>query len=170
MKLTEKGNLEGLKSVFSKRCASKIWWGVSEVRFKKNSTPSPWKRQKTTSSAVFCATGVWGLIFFLGFYGILTIWIFRNFFEPRDFNSQDSVFFLISLPGISPKSPEFMRKPGDFLSLGILIPRAFVSLGSGFFLGLVSLDKNATMLWYQGLKIFLDFAIFVLERDFLGQY
>ena len=28
-------NLEGLKSVFSKRCASKIWWGVSEVRFKK---------------------------------------------------------------------------------------------------------------------------------------
>ena len=24
-----------IKSVVSKRCASKIWWGVSEVRFKK---------------------------------------------------------------------------------------------------------------------------------------
>ena len=27
----------------------------------KNSTPSPWKRRKTSSSATFCATGVWGL-------------------------------------------------------------------------------------------------------------
>ena len=34
-KLNEKWNLEGLKLVFSKRCASKIWWEVSEVRFKK---------------------------------------------------------------------------------------------------------------------------------------
>ena len=31
--------------------------------FKKNSTPSPWKRQKTTSSAIFRATGAWGLSF-----------------------------------------------------------------------------------------------------------
>ena len=31
--------------------------GVSVVRLKKNSTPSPWKRRKTTSSAIFCATG-----------------------------------------------------------------------------------------------------------------
>ena len=30
---------------------------VSEVRFKKKSTPSPWKRQKTTTSAIVCATG-----------------------------------------------------------------------------------------------------------------
>ena len=36
-------------------------WGASEVRFKKNSTSSPWKGRKTTSSATFCATGVWGL-------------------------------------------------------------------------------------------------------------
>ena len=28
----------------------------------KNSTPSPWKRRITTSSAIFCATGAWGLI------------------------------------------------------------------------------------------------------------
>ena len=34
---------------------------VSEVRFKKKSTPSPWKRQKTTTSAIVCATGAWGL-------------------------------------------------------------------------------------------------------------
>ena len=34
--------------------------GFSEVRLKK-STPSPWKRRKTTSSATFCATGAWGL-------------------------------------------------------------------------------------------------------------
>ena len=27
----------------------------------KKSTPSPWKRRKTTSSAISCATGVWGL-------------------------------------------------------------------------------------------------------------
>ena len=27
----------------------------------KNSTPSPWKRRKITSSATFCATGVRGL-------------------------------------------------------------------------------------------------------------
>ena len=38
--------------------------GVNEVRFKKNSTPSPWKRRKTTSSATLCATGVWGLNFY----------------------------------------------------------------------------------------------------------
>ena len=31
--------------------------GVSEVQLKKNSTPSPWKRRKTTSFAIFCATG-----------------------------------------------------------------------------------------------------------------
>ena len=61
IKPTENRNLEGLKLVFSKRCASKIWWGVSEVRLKKYSNPSPWKRRKTTSSAVFCATGAWGL-------------------------------------------------------------------------------------------------------------
>ena len=35
LKRTEKLNLEGLKSVVSKSSASKIWWGVSEVRFKK---------------------------------------------------------------------------------------------------------------------------------------
>ena len=35
IKTTEKWNLEGLKSVFSKRCASKIWGEVSEVRLKK---------------------------------------------------------------------------------------------------------------------------------------
>ena len=34
--------------------------GVSEVDLKK-STASPWKRRKTTSSAIFCATGVRGL-------------------------------------------------------------------------------------------------------------
>ena len=39
---------------------NKILRGVSEVRFKKNSTPSPWKRRKT-SSAIFCATGALGL-------------------------------------------------------------------------------------------------------------
>ena len=53
-------NLEGLKSIFSKRCASKSergQWGP----IKKNSTPSPWKRRKTTSSAIFCATSAWGL-------------------------------------------------------------------------------------------------------------
>ena len=27
----------------------------------KNSIPSSWKRRKTTSSATFCATGMWGL-------------------------------------------------------------------------------------------------------------
>ena len=52
---------KGLKIVSSRRCASKIWMGVSEVRFKKNSTPSPWKYRKTTTSALFCATGAWGL-------------------------------------------------------------------------------------------------------------
>ena len=61
LKPTEKWKLEGLKLVFSKRYASKIWRGVSEVRFKKNSTPSPWKRRKTTLSAIFCATSAWGL-------------------------------------------------------------------------------------------------------------
>ena len=29
----------------------------------KNLTPSPWKRRKTTLSAIFCATGAWGLTF-----------------------------------------------------------------------------------------------------------
>ena len=33
---------------------------------KKNSTPSPWKCRKTTSSAFFCATGAWGLNCFSG--------------------------------------------------------------------------------------------------------
>ena len=61
IKSTEKWRLKGLKLLFSKRCASKIWWGVSEVRLKKSSTFSLWKRRKTTSSAIFCATGVWGL-------------------------------------------------------------------------------------------------------------
>ena len=38
---------------------------------KKNSTPSPWKRRKTTSSATFYATGAWGLSnFFLNFHRI----------------------------------------------------------------------------------------------------
>ena len=63
MKPTEKWNLKGLKSVFSERFASKIWGGVSEVQLKENSTPSPWKRRKTTSSAIFCATSAWGLNF-----------------------------------------------------------------------------------------------------------
>ena len=40
---------------------SKNLMGVSEVRIK-NSTPSPRKRRKTTSSAIFCATSAWGLI------------------------------------------------------------------------------------------------------------
>ena len=35
--------------------------GASEVRLKKNSTLSPWKRRKTTSSVTFCATSAWGL-------------------------------------------------------------------------------------------------------------
>ena len=35
--------------------------GVSEIRLKKNSTPSPWKRRKTTSSAILRATGAWVL-------------------------------------------------------------------------------------------------------------
>ena len=52
---------EGRKLVFSKRCASKIWEGGGQLGHLKNSTPSPWNCQKTTSSAVFCATGVWGL-------------------------------------------------------------------------------------------------------------
>ena len=59
IKPTKKWNLEGLKSVFSKWCASKIWGEVSEVRFKKNSTL--WKRRKTTASAIFWSTGAWGL-------------------------------------------------------------------------------------------------------------
>ena len=46
-KLTENWKLEGLKLVFFKRY---------------DSTPSPWKRRKTTSSATLCTTGVWGLI------------------------------------------------------------------------------------------------------------
>ena len=33
----------------------------------KKSTPSPWKRQKTISSALLCATGVWGLSLFVYF-------------------------------------------------------------------------------------------------------
>ena len=37
-----------------------IWRGSVRSDLK-NSTPSPWKRWKTTSSATFCATGVWGL-------------------------------------------------------------------------------------------------------------
>ena len=37
--------------------------GVSEVRFKKNSTPSPWKRRKTNSSAIFCGTGALGYFY-----------------------------------------------------------------------------------------------------------
>ena len=35
--------------------------GVIKVPLKKNPTPSPKKRRKTTSLATFCATGVWGL-------------------------------------------------------------------------------------------------------------
>ena len=58
IKPTEKWKLEGLKLVFSKRCASKIWGGSP---IKKNSAPSPWKGRKTTSSATFCTTGVCGL-------------------------------------------------------------------------------------------------------------
>ena len=34
---------------------------TQKVRFKKNSTSSPWKRRKTSPSAIFCATGAWGL-------------------------------------------------------------------------------------------------------------
>ena len=41
---------------------------------KKNSTPSPWKRRKPTSSATFCATGVWGLTSF--FMSLVYIWYF----------------------------------------------------------------------------------------------
>ena len=63
-KPTEKWKLERLRLVFSKRRASKIWGRISDVRFKKNSTPSPWKRRKTSQSAIFCTTGVWGLTFF----------------------------------------------------------------------------------------------------------
>ena len=49
-----------VKSVFSKRCASKIWGGSVRSDLK-NSTPSPWKRRKNNSSAIFCATGAWRL-------------------------------------------------------------------------------------------------------------
>ena len=52
----------GLKSVFSKKYDSKIWGRVvSKVSFKKLET-LPWKRRKTTSSAIFFATGDWKLI------------------------------------------------------------------------------------------------------------
>ena len=37
-----------------------IFSSISFVRFKK-STSSAWKRRKTTSTAIFCATGAWGL-------------------------------------------------------------------------------------------------------------
>ena len=37
----------------SQKMRIKNLMGVSEVRIKKNSTPSPWKRRKTTSSATF---------------------------------------------------------------------------------------------------------------------
>ena len=62
--------------------------GVSQVRFKKNSTPSPWKHRKTTSSAIFCATGAWGLTWRPCFESwalrkfvlnsLLTVWIFKE--------------------------------------------------------------------------------------------
>ena len=47
--------------IFQKMSIKNLRRGVSEVRFKKNSTPPPWKRRKTTSSAIFCATGAGGL-------------------------------------------------------------------------------------------------------------
>ena len=37
---------EGLKLVFSKKMRNKNLRGVSEVRFEKKSTSSPWKRRK----------------------------------------------------------------------------------------------------------------------------
>ena len=52
---------EGLKFVFSKRRASKIWGGGQWGPILKNSTPSPRKRRKTPSSATFRATDAWGL-------------------------------------------------------------------------------------------------------------
>ena len=64
-----KWNLEELKLVFSKRCVSKIWGGSVrsglkilglKINLHTHSTPSPWKRRKTTSSAILCATGAWG--------------------------------------------------------------------------------------------------------------
>ena len=52
--------MKGLKLVFFKRCASKNGGGQGD-RILKKSTPSPWKCRKTTWSATFCWTGVWGL-------------------------------------------------------------------------------------------------------------
>ena len=62
-------------------------WGL----IKKNSTPSPWKRRKTTLSATFYATGVWRssrennqelkiwlIIENLAFYFNFMLWLFPN--------------------------------------------------------------------------------------------
>ena len=60
IKPTVKWKLEGLKLVSFKWCTSKILGG-QRGSILKNSTSSPMKRLKTTSSATFCATGVWEL-------------------------------------------------------------------------------------------------------------
>ena len=81
IKPSEKWNLEGLKSVFSKRCASKILggqWGP----ILKNSSPSPWKLRKTTSSAIFCTTGAWG---------------FKLYCQQRDHSPAQEIFNPVSV-------------------------------------------------------------------------
>ena len=50
---------------------------VSEVRLKKNSTPSSSKRRKTISSTIFCATGAWGLSWCVKFFQLINC--FRTF-------------------------------------------------------------------------------------------
>ena len=59
-KPAEKWKLEGVKLVFFKRCASKIWGRVSDVRFKKTRLLHIGNVEKT-SSATFCVRVLWGL-------------------------------------------------------------------------------------------------------------
>ena len=136
----------GLKSLFSRRCASKIWGGVSEVRFKKNSTLSPWKRRKNNSSATFCATGVWGLKMLKQFsyweqssycselfdfsiyfdipclFGIfLSLW--KNFLISREgyFKIRNSLFFL----SFCPMTVSLLKMHIEYLSPGLFRPWKF---------------------------------------------
>ena len=52
--------MKSLNSYFTKDAHQKSEGGGHWGPIKKKSSPSPWKRRKTTS-ATFCATGVWGL-------------------------------------------------------------------------------------------------------------
>ena len=80
------------KNMWLNRCASKIW-GRSVRSYLKNSTPSPWKCRKSTSSTTFCATGVWGLIKLcnreLGSFEFIL-----SFFD--NFNHYEDVFNFVS--------------------------------------------------------------------------